>query len=142
MNLINNGSLNIFSFVGDSSSDIASPVFTFPNSNVSSDIISLSFLIFGHGDCNTVGSIWGPSYFTDAGSFGMTGGDIVMNSVIRISSNGVYVPTETTIVSADDNQFNFLFINENEIGMSLTYTVQFNATKKDGSIVQRFVKMV
>ena len=72
----------------------------------------------------------------------MTGGDIVMNSVIRISSNGVYVPTETTIVSADDNQFNFLFINENEIGMSLTYTVQFNATKKDGSIVQRFVKMV
>ena len=57
MNLINNGSLNIFSFVGDSSSDIASPVFTFPNSNVSSDIISLSFLIFGHGDCNTVGSI-------------------------------------------------------------------------------------
>jgi len=72
----------------------------------------------------------------------MTGGNVGFDIVTRISHSGFYIPSETSILSAGvgTNKFKLRFVYN--AGWSLTYTVQFNATKKDGSIVQRFVKMV
>jgi len=57
MNLINNGNYNILTLSSISNDNIDTPDFTFVNPNSLTDIISVSFIVFGHGDCSTVGSI-------------------------------------------------------------------------------------